>query len=259
MVILQNELAQAKTSCTRNRENACGFCASLRQSGDRRNADGIGVGKNDSGLCDCGNADGCGICASSRRQLSQTVASAFVPVRQLRQSLLRDGADWCSKWAEPNPIPPLALSSTDRSCLSLRRVSDEHALIRRGAGGRLLPGGPALNPGGRPRGVIEDVCERLGPYTAEFCAALVDLKRSRNEATRLAAIREFFDRLLGKPAIAVDTTVTKSTSGRCTCGRCNEPTSHAMLPRLTNWLASRQAMPTSPGNPTNGHAGGAGG
>jgi hypothetical protein len=79
--------------------------------------------------------------------------------------------------------------------------------------GRLLPGAPSLNPGGRPRGAIEDVRERLGPHTAEFCAALVALVRSPNEATRLSAIREFFDRTLGKPAIAVDSVVTKLDLG----------------------------------------------
>jgi hypothetical protein len=82
-------------------------------------------------------------------------------------------------------------------------------IVKRNALGHPLPGGPSLNPGGRPRGVIEEVRERLGPYTPEFCAALVELVRSPNEATRLAAIREAFDRLLGKPPIAVDTTVTK--------------------------------------------------
>jgi hypothetical protein len=83
-----------------------------------------------------------------------------------------------------------------------------NALVKRDANGHSLPGS-RLNPGGRPRGVIEDVRERLGPYTSEFVAALVVLVRSPNEATRLAAIREFFDRLLGKlpVAVAVDNTV----------------------------------------------------
>jgi hypothetical protein len=76
-----------------------------------------------------------------------------------------------------------------------------NALVTRDAHGHLLPGS-RLNPGGRPRGVIEDVRERLGPYTPEFVAALVELVRSPNEETRLVAIREFFDRLLGKPAVA---------------------------------------------------------
>jgi hypothetical protein len=34
-------------------------------------------------------------------------------------------------------------------------------------------------------------------------AALVELSRSSDETVRLAAVREFFDRLLGKPAVAV--------------------------------------------------------
>jgi hypothetical protein len=85
--------------------------------------------------------------------------------------------------------------------------------VRRAPNGHLLPGS-VLNPGGRPRGVIEDVRERLGPHTEEFCAALVELCRSPNEATRLAAVREFFDRLVGKPPVAVDSTVTKLDIGQ---------------------------------------------
>jgi hypothetical protein len=77
-----------------------------------------------------------------------------------------------------------------------------NAVVKRDAYGHLLPGS-RLNPGGRPRSVIEDVRERLGPYTPEFVAALVELVRSPNEAIRLAAIREALDRLLGKPAVAV--------------------------------------------------------
>jgi len=51
--------------------------------------------------------------------------------------------------------------------------------------------------------VVEDVRERLAPHSEEFVDALVQLVRSRHEPTRLAAIREFFDRLLGKPPVAV--------------------------------------------------------
>jgi hypothetical protein len=85
-------------------------------------------------------------------------------------------------------------------------------VVKRAPNGHLLPGS-VLNPGGRPRGAIEDVRERLGPHTAEFVAALVELVRSPNEATRLAAIREAFDRLLGKPPVAVDSTVAKFDMG----------------------------------------------
>jgi hypothetical protein len=51
------------------------------------------------------------------------------------------------------------------------------------------------------------------PYTPEFVDALVELVRSPNETTRLAAIREAFDRLLGKPPVAVDTNVAKFDIG----------------------------------------------
>jgi hypothetical protein len=85
-------------------------------------------------------------------------------------------------------------------------------VVKRAPNGHLLPGS-VLNPGGRPRGAIEDVRERLGPHTQEFVTALVELARSPNETTRLAAIREAFDRLLGKPPVAVDTTVAKLDIG----------------------------------------------
>jgi hypothetical protein len=86
-------------------------------------------------------------------------------------------------------------------------------IVKRNALGHPVPGGPSLNPGGRPRGAIQEVRELLGPHTPKFVAALVELARSPNEATRLAAIREAFDRLLGKPAVAVDTTVAKLDIG----------------------------------------------
>jgi hypothetical protein len=47
----------------------------------------------------------------------------------------------------------------------------------------------------------------------EFAEALVALVRSPNEATRLSAIREAFDRLLGKPPVAIDSTVSKIDLG----------------------------------------------
>jgi hypothetical protein len=85
--------------------------------------------------------------------------------------------------------------------------------VRRAANGRLLPGS-VLNVGGRPRGAIEEVRELLGPHTPAFVAALVELARSPNEATRLAAIREAFDRLLGRAPVSVDTTVQKLDIGQ---------------------------------------------
>jgi hypothetical protein len=49
-------------------------------------------------------------------------------------------------------------------------------LVRRDAHGHLLPGS-RLNPGGRPRNVVEDVRERLAPHSEEFVDALVQLVR----------------------------------------------------------------------------------
>jgi hypothetical protein len=88
-----------------------------------------------------------------------------------------------------------------------------NGIIKRDERGRLLPGTAPPNPGGRPRGVIEDVRERLGPYTQEFEVALVELVRSQDETVRLAAIKEAFDRLMGKAPLAIDSTVAKIDMG----------------------------------------------
>jgi hypothetical protein len=84
---------------------------------------------------------------------------------------------------------------------------------RRRPDGTLLPGQPALNPGGRTR-AIEELKARYLPRLPEFMDGLVELTRSPNETTRLAAIRELLDRLLGKPAVFVDTVDTKPDVGK---------------------------------------------
>jgi hypothetical protein len=84
--------------------------------------------------------------------------------------------------------------------------------VQRNASGQLLPGS-RLNPGGRPARAIEDIRERLLPYMAESVEALVELMRSPNGHLRLAAIHEYYDRLLGKPPVAVDSTVTRLDLG----------------------------------------------
>jgi hypothetical protein len=66
-----------------------------------------------------------------------------------------------------------------------------------------------LNPGGRPRGTIEEFRARFNPRIPEIADVLLELMRSPNEATRLSAVREILDRLLGKPAVFVDATHTK--------------------------------------------------
>jgi hypothetical protein len=68
--------------------------------------------------------------------------------------------------------------------------------------------GRAVESRAGPVGAIQEVRELLGPHTPQFVAALVELAQSPNEMTRLAAIREAFDRLLGKAPLAVDTTST---------------------------------------------------
>jgi hypothetical protein len=78
-------------------------------------------------------------------------------------------------------------------------------LVRRAPDGKLLAGS-VLNPGGRPRAAIEEVREILGQHKDELVDTLLQLLRSDDEAIRLAAVKEGFDRLLGKAPLAVDST-----------------------------------------------------
>jgi hypothetical protein len=82
---------------------------------------------------------------------------------------------------------------------------------QRDARGRLLPGFSG-NPGGRPKG-IEAVRELLRPSAPAFVAALVDLLKSPNEMTRLAAFREFMDRLVGRPVQVTEADVRTVNMG----------------------------------------------
>ena len=84
---------------------------------------------------------------------------------------------------------------------------------RRRPDGTLLPGQPALNPGGRTR-AVEELKARYLPRLPEFMDSLIELSKSPNETTRLAAIREILDRLLGKPAVFVDATHTRVDIGQ---------------------------------------------
>jgi hypothetical protein len=78
---------------------------------------------------------------------------------------------------------------------------------RRRPDGTLLPGQPALNPGGRTR-AIEELKARYLPRLPEFMDKLVELTDSENEMTRLAALKEVLDRIWGKPAVVVAATHT---------------------------------------------------
>ena len=77
-------------------------------------------------------------------------------------------------------------------------------IVKRNALGHPVAGGPSLNPGGRPRGAIQEVRELLGQHKQMFVEELLRLVRSDDEAIRLAALKEAFDRLLGKAAIAIN-------------------------------------------------------
>jgi hypothetical protein len=85
----------------------------------------------------------------------------------------------------------------------------DNRVVRRAPDGKLLAGS-VLNPGGRPRAAIEDVREILGQHKEEIVETLLQLMRSNDEAIRLAAVKEGFDRLLGRAPMSVDTTSTKT-------------------------------------------------
>jgi hypothetical protein len=79
--------------------------------------------------------------------------------------------------------------------------------------GTMLPGHTA-NRGGRPANSIASVRERYLPRPDKLMEELVELAtNSKSEMVRLAAIREILDRLLGKPPVAIDTTVAKFDLG----------------------------------------------
>jgi hypothetical protein len=85
-------------------------------------------------------------------------------------------------------------------------------IVRRAANGTLLPGSQ-LNVGGRPTGSISEFRARFAPVMPEVAETLLALMRSPNESTRLSACREILDRVLGRAAIAIDTTQTKVDIG----------------------------------------------
>jgi hypothetical protein len=79
------------------------------------------------------------------------------------------------------------------------------APVTRDARGRLLPGA-SLNPGGRPA-TLEPVRALLRQHTEQFVTALVDLLSSKDDSVRLAAVKEYFDRLCGKPVAVTEAAV----------------------------------------------------
>jgi hypothetical protein len=82
--------------------------------------------------------------------------------------------------------------------------------VRRNARGRLLPGA-RLNPGGRPISGVSEIRARYSRRVPEIFDALVEMATDNSQPpmVQLAAIRLALDHLLGKPPVAIDTTVAK--------------------------------------------------
>jgi hypothetical protein len=73
-----------------------------------------------------------------------------------------------------------------------------------------MPNQGSLNPGDRPRSVIEELKSKYLNRLPELMDGLFLLTRPDNPAhVRIAATRELLDRLLGRPAVCVDTTTMK--------------------------------------------------
>ena len=105
--------------------------------------------------------------------------------------------------------------------------------VRRAPNGHLLPGA-SLNPGGRPRTAIETARAQLMPQLPLFLERLAELTQSSNETIRLQALREIFDRLLGRSAVFVDTTHTRVDVGAMYLAALKRANSHGALDDNSN-------------------------
>jgi hypothetical protein len=74
--------------------------------------------------------------------------------------------------------------------------------IRRGQGGHFLPG-VSGNPGGRTS-ALSEVRALMKPHAGRYVEALHRLLDDPDPSIRLAALKEAFDRLLGKAVVAVE-------------------------------------------------------
>jgi hypothetical protein len=77
-------------------------------------------------------------------------------------------------------------------------------LPARDARGRLLPGGPGLNPGGRALSSLAKVRALLEPNVELYVERLNELVRNPDPDIALPALKEAFDRLLGKAVAVVE-------------------------------------------------------
>jgi hypothetical protein len=88
-------------------------------------------------------------------------------------------------------------------------------MVQRRPNGQLMPGAAVLNPHGRPKGnAIEQLREKYIGRLDEFFEVLIDLTKSKNENMRLRATAELLDRLVGKPQISADVSVTRLDVGQ---------------------------------------------
>jgi hypothetical protein len=85
---------------------------------------------------------------------------------------------------------------------------------KRNEKGWLLPGQASLNAGGRPATAITKLREQYGERLPELFDRLFELSHSNNETIQLQAIRELLDRMLGKPAVVVDSSHTRLDIGQ---------------------------------------------
>jgi hypothetical protein len=85
-------------------------------------------------------------------------------------------------------------------------MSTREVAVRRGAGGHWLPGTGSPNPGGRTSALAE-VRALLKPHVGLYVERLNQLVRDQDPTIALAALREAFDRLLGKAVQSVESDV----------------------------------------------------
>src|SRR5215471_8171780 len=83
-------------------------------------------------------------------------------------------------------------------------------IVPRSPDGRLLPGGPSLNPHGTPRNEIADIRHKYRKRLPELFERLYAIATtSSSERTQISAISELLDRLIGKPQVTIDAVTTK--------------------------------------------------
>lgn len=77
-------------------------------------------------------------------------------------------------------------------------------VVKRNSKGQIMPGSSG-NPGGRPK-ACREAREYLtkGDTIKEVCIRLIKLIDSKDEKVALQAIKEYFDRVVGRPGLMVD-------------------------------------------------------